>query len=319
MTIKKLELEALQADLAAVNSLLTTSREEEDPIGYEQFLSRKTRLETEIAAIRERESHSASVTLFFAGRPVFGSKGMLAEFGGKAVAAFQDLVARRLAALEAGALGERGPIPLKTSADMMITDVVRGSYGFVLEEVGSGTTPLTDTAVKVIVDEVIELLADIASPDDRHFEEAIDALSERELIALRNFFTLLDTSGALVRAVEDNAELNLDAESIRRGKTRTEAVHIDEREVQDIVGRLYLLPGHRRFELNRADNNEMIYGVVSPEYSKAHLERAGQGPDRVVGRVWKTRMKVREIKRPGRASKIAYTLLGLIEEADQKS
>src|SRR6476661_3888379 len=132
--VRKLEIEDIENDLATVRSLLSRRSSEKDPSGVAQFQGRVAELERELEARRGKPDHRASVALFFSGEPVLGSRGVRAEFAGKAVDLFQDLVSKQFAAVEIGRMGQRGPIPLRPSSDMMITDVARGSVGFVLEE-----------------------------------------------------------------------------------------------------------------------------------------------------------------------------------------
>jgi hypothetical protein len=310
MALRKLELEGLEADLAAVDDLLRSSSEEEDPIGYRQFASRKEELSALIEKIAKSENPLASVALFFSGDPVFGSRGVEAEFASKVVASFQDIVAKRMASSEVGNLGRRGPVPLKPSSDLMITDVARGSVGFILEEAGRQDS-FTDTSLKLTVDQVVDLLADVGSEDEDMFEKAAETLDSRQLTALQALYSTLDEARASVRLVEDDKERIIDSASVGRARSRIEAMQIDERESDNVTGKLLgLLPGHRKFELQLSETGETIYGSVSPEVSKKHLERLGD----VEGKIWRTRMRIREIKRRNRHPKVTYTLLGLLEE-----
>ena len=95
-----LEFDALNADLAAVSSLLEQRSEDEDPIGHLQLTARKSELESELARLQQGHERSASIALYFGGRPVVGSRGILATFGGKMLDIYQDLVSKRFAARE---------------------------------------------------------------------------------------------------------------------------------------------------------------------------------------------------------------------------
>jgi len=68
--VKRLELEALKADLAAVEELLSGRSRAEDPSGWLQYSQRKSELEKEIHTLGEVNSAAAEVALFFGGRPV---------------------------------------------------------------------------------------------------------------------------------------------------------------------------------------------------------------------------------------------------------
>lgn len=316
MTLRKLEMDAIRADLAEIEELLRTSSEEEDPIGYRQFASRKQELNTQLAELAALNKHPhAELGIFFSGKPVFGSKGVVAEFAAKAVAAFQEVVAKRLASAELGNLGQRGPVPLKTSSELMLTDMARGSVGFILEET-SPQASLTDTALSEALDQSVDLLADIGAAEEQTFENAAASLDSRQLTALQSLFATLDEYGATVRFVEHSKERWLDEAAVARGKARTEEMQIREQESTTITGKLLgLIPAHRRFELQLLDTGETIYGSVAADLAKTHTE---QLMGKVEGRVWRTRMRIREIRRRNRAPKLSYTLLGLIEEVRKK-
>lgn len=308
--LRKVELDALRADLAAVEGILAEMNTDEDPVGHYQFEARKREIEREIAKVSAAPEHTASVGLYFAGEPVIGSKGIRADFAGKAMAFFQDMVAKKYAALEAGVLGRRGPVALRARTDMMLTDVMRGSIGLVLQEVEE-TGSLVDSKLRPVIDEVTDIVSTVAAPDDVAVDEVLGSIDTRFLSSLGDFFRLLDDQGATVRLVEGEREETLDRAAVRRARARTDAVLINEIEAENIEGRLYLLPEHRRFELQRDDNGETIYGTVSADFSTEHLRDIRDNAD-VVGRKWRTKLRIREVRRQNRPPKVYYTLLGLI-------
>src|SRR3546814_1766072 len=93
--LKRLELDATKADLAAVEALLNARSPDEDPVGYMQFSRRLEDLNRRLREIEAAPSTRAGVGLFFGGRPVVGSYGIQAELGAKAVAEFQTLGSNR--------------------------------------------------------------------------------------------------------------------------------------------------------------------------------------------------------------------------------
>ena len=78
--MRRLEFEALRADLAAVEALLKQRSEIEDPIGWFQFNQRKAELESKIAELQTSEVQSAAVALYFGGRPVIEFAGYFRRF-----------------------------------------------------------------------------------------------------------------------------------------------------------------------------------------------------------------------------------------------
>ena len=69
--LHKLEHDGLKADLASVTALLSSMSEEDDPIGYSQFLSRREKLEQALRALGDVAERSGKVALLFGGRPNF--------------------------------------------------------------------------------------------------------------------------------------------------------------------------------------------------------------------------------------------------------
>src|SRR5690606_12591848 len=130
---------------------------------------------------------------------------------------------------EFGVLGERGPVPLKQATDLMVTNLARGSFGFVLSEM-SDQEELHDTALKSMVEEAVTIVGKIASEDEKEFEEASEALDHRMLISLIEFFRTLDVAQATVRLVEDVSDVSLDLAAVHRARVRVEATSIEEED-----------------------------------------------------------------------------------------
>ncbi|WHZ17461.1 MAG: hypothetical protein OJF52_004313 [Nitrospira sp.] len=311
--LRKIKLDGLEAELSTVNALLAKAAEAGDFVGKLQFSKRKQVLETDIEAISHTSEKLASVALLFGGVPVLGSRGISADFAGNALENFQDLVAKTFAKSEWGSLAERGPIPLRDSSHLMITEVARGSFGFVLNEL-SEQTEIADTALKLQVEEVATLLQRTASPNELDFEEAAESLDSRVLTALKNFFVTLDSNGATLRVVEDVADFTLDEAAIHRGRRRTEATQIQENDLT-ITGTLTgVLPDHRKFEA-KAEDNRTVYGTVSKEGIKQFdgLVAKGQTP---IGKRWNLKIRRRVIAPWNRPSREINTLLEFVGQVD---
>ncbi len=310
--IKKLALDSLTADLANIDYLLLDRTAQSDPVGHMQFSQRKERIQREIDQLKATPELKASVGLFFSGGPVIGSKGIKADFVGKAIEGFQDLVAKQFASEETGSTGSRGPIPFKQNSDLLLTDMVRGSVGVVLEEAGQNET-VTETQLKIVMDHVADAILSSSGVNAEDFEGLLERIDHRYLTSLANLFTLLDDEHALIRIVEDMRDIQLGELDIKRARDRLNSAQIDEDDSSEFSGRLYRLPAHRRFELALLDGLTTIYGTISPEFAKTKLNEILLDGN-VVGQTWKVRLHTRTISRPNREPKITYTLLGLIEE-----
>jgi hypothetical protein len=305
--LKRLERDAAKADLAAVESLLAARTEAEDPVGWLQFSQRREQLERELADLEQAPSTNAEVGLFFGGRPVIGSYGIIAEFGAKALEEFQTLVSSTSAAQERP-LGARGPVPQRDTTQLLLTDVARGSFGFILQK--TDKIPLVDSSLKDVIGMALDLVYRVASPDEEAFESVAEAVDDRVLGSLRQFFKILDDAGATVRLVEDRREFTLERKDVELARERTETLRWDDRE-RDMRGTLYVLPDSRRFELHPEGGGDALKGSIAPNC----LERVTGGgaevlPD-IIGTMRTVRLREREVVSHGREPKRSYILIAV--------
>lgn len=310
---RKLRLDGLQADLASLDALLQSAREMDDPVGEYQIEKRKSAIEAELKALTATQERKASVALFFGGKPVLGSRGISADFAGRMLEYFQDLVSRAFASNELGSLGERGPIPKRQATDLMVTQLTRGSFGFVLDEL-SDQAELEDTALKAMVEEVVTIVEKVASSNEIDFEEAAEQLDPRMLISLKDFFMTLDAAEATVRLVDDVADISLDQSAVHRARLRTEATSIDEADLL-IEGVLVgFLPEHRKFEI-QVGQNLTLYGSVSKEAAEqyAQLVARGENPER---QTWQVRIRQRTVTPLNRPPREVNRLLEFVGRAN---
>jgi hypothetical protein len=303
---RKLLLDSLRAELNSVSELLLQAKNADDPVGELQYSHRQEILKKEIEEIEKTVTTSASVALFFGGSPVYGSRGIAAEFAGGALEKFQDLVTRTFAKAELGPLGRRGPIPKKGNSQLMVTELARGSFGFVLDEM-SDQSELQETALKLMVDEVARIVEDTGSPNEPDFEAILEYLEPRTLIALKDFFVILDEGDATIRIVDSERDFVLDKHAVHRGRLRTEATTIEEKESFASGQIMGFLPEHRKFELRSADG-ETIYGSVDMDAAEKYQEMVTSGID-VVGRHWQVKLTVRTVKPLNRPPREVYRLV----------
>jgi hypothetical protein len=308
---RKVESDVIATDLAAVRKMLTRRSAATDPLGYAQFQARAERLERQLNELGQEQRNKASLSIFFSGEPVVGSRGIRADFAGKAVNVFQELIAKQFANMEVGAMAGTGPVPFRTASDMLLTDIARGSVGLVLEEADLNDS-LTDSELKVAVHRVAEDIKQTALPDATAFEQMLGEVDNRYFTALGALFKLMDDSHATVRLVENEEEFELDAPAIHRARERTDAAITNDDDNVRLQGRLFLLPVARRFELALSGEGVTIQGSVSREFAHQHLEELSRASD-VNNHDWIVRVKQRTILRPNKAPQTRYTLLRLVE------
>ena len=303
--LKRLERDSIVADLAAVNLLLSKRSRAQDPVGFLQFTRRKERLEQQLAELRQIEPTTAGVALFFGGRPVIGSHGILVDFGAKALSEFQNIVSSKYASVERP-IGARGPIPQREQTQLLIADVARGSFGFILEE--ASRDQLLETPLKQALTTAVDLIHRVAAPDEETFDEVAAATDLRVLTALGDFFKVLDDAGAIVRVVEELREFTLARESVQLARSRTEALNLQEQE-ETQRGTLYILPEGRRFELHPVGGGESIRGSIDPLCLRWLTEGGNEVRAGILGSIRSVRLRVRDVSTRGRPPKRSYTLI----------
>jgi hypothetical protein len=302
----QLEREFLQADLAQVRALLCQSPPDEDPIEHFQFMHRARELEARLGVLPSLIAAApAAIALFFGGRPVIGSHGIKASFSGKAVGHFQKLVSQRFAADEQGPLASRGRVPMAEETQLLVTDVVRGSFGFVLAAAENPAD--ARVSLKHVVDEVADTLSRMAAPDDSLFDEAAALVDDRQLGTLKEFFKLLDDEGASLRLVEGKRDFELDNAAVSRARHRVEGLSIEDRN-ETLEGQIVGWTQYsHRFELRPHDGSALLAGAVARETMDVAIQE-GLNP---FNQHFRVSLKVREVRARGRLPKQAYTLLGI--------
>jgi len=302
--LKKLELDTLQAELSSIEYLIQ-GREDVDPIGFMQLNSRKAEIEEKIASLKDVYSTKAEVGLFFGGKPVFGSRGIDTDFTSAILDKFQSLISKRFAFLENGSLSQRGPIPNSVNTKLMITDVARGSFGFILEEGIRAEQSIVDSDLKFVVEDVNNIISKISSPDEETFKDAIDQIDSRVLNELMAFYNVLYNAGATLKIVDDKCEYMLSYDNIRIAKRRIDTVRISEEREIFIDGNLYLLPHDKKFEIVMHSGKESIRGRIS----KIFMEQHPTDINSIVGKNWTLRLVARDITENESVVKTTYTLI----------
>jgi hypothetical protein len=309
MMLIQLEQQYLRANLAQAKAFLADAQLDDDPIGQHQFAQLVDELSNKLSAMPNAIAQApAGVALFFGGRPVVGSQGIHADFSSKAIEGFQKIVTLRFASEERGPLAPKGRVPLKDNTHLLITDVVRGSFGFVLQAAASeDMSQAAYTSLKAVVDKVASTISRVAAQDDMLFDEAVSEIDERQKVSLSDFFKLLDNEGATMRLVEGERDFELDSASVQRARRRVEQLQIVDR-TQEFAGQIVgWTDFSAKFELRLHDTREVIQGGVTGD---AIDKVATDGLEPYHKHV-RASFKVREVKARNRPIKTVYTLMSL--------
>lgn len=305
---KKLSIDSLSSEITTVRELLLSACKYGDFIGEMQLEHRLLKLTKKLEHLKEDSigDNSASVALFFGGQPVLGSKGIAAEFAGLALGQFQNLIEKVFANNAASGLEERRRVSFGARSKLMVTDLARGSFGFILDEM-SLQTQIESSELSQIIGKATFLIRDTAAQDEAVFEALLEDLEPNTLIALKGFFSNLDSSKATIRVVEKDLDFTLDGASIQRAKIRTAATSIKEK-TNEIEGTLVgFLPEHRKFEL-QDKTGKLFYGATTQEA----VDQFTQETETAVGRQCLARVIIKTVVPLNRLPKEAFRLVEFI-------
>ena len=309
MTLK-FERDQLAAEIASLDGLLG-SLPANDFLGRIGLEARRIEIAEQLANLGHREDRRARVALFFGGDPVVGSIGVEAGFSTNALGSFQDILSKVWGEAETGQLSPMGPVKDKPASQLHITNLVHGSFGFLLEELDEHGETLFETPLKKAADQVTDYMARFASEDEHVFFQAIEEMDPRVFISLREFFGYIYRGKATFRLVEGEKDQQFDRPAVERAWLRAEESSVDEDRIK-VEGRLLgLIPVRRRFEFEKDGTLDVIEGTVGEKFGQTYLERIST--EQFAGRRWRALLHRKLVTRVRRRSSELYTLLELEE------
>lgn len=227
-------------------------------------MSLETRLASVKAALADLSQQVApKARLTFRGKPVFGSHGIAADFGGKAAGAFSDAFAAVAAGLSEG-LRYMGPIPNRDKNQLLITGTAIGSFGFEFELPAAEPSlfPETEKAQEAMAK--IEALFRLAAEgSDDEVAEIIEEVHPRAVRKVHDFLDLLVQQQAWCGLeFGDRFFRYADYDQIKASCERLKDENIQETE-ESYRGEFQgVLPAGRTFEFRLADQAGLIRGKI---------------------------------------------------------
>lgn len=176
----KLDRDQLAAEIAGLNSLLN-SLPHNDLLGRIGLEARREEVQERFNSLANEQDRRAKVALYFGGDPVVGSMGIQAGFGTSVVSTFQDLVSKVWGTAEGAQLMPMGPVKDKGGSQLHITNLVHGSFGFLLEELDRTSEPMFETPLKKAADQVVEYVVGFAGENESTFSDVIEDLNPQVL------------------------------------------------------------------------------------------------------------------------------------------
>jgi hypothetical protein len=271
-----LTIEALEADKGYVEHQL--SQPDHDPWGTVRLMwqNRLAEINRQIEEQQSKRSNYASVALIFNGNPVVGSSDIRVDFTTDVLTSFQKLISARLAEKEREATGDtaalpmRGRLPGARNTNLFIRDLVRGSMGFILEELPE-QAELLPTKLKEAVESTTELLGQLNNATDDEFQVIVTDAEPRVVQAIQKFTNVLFEAGASTRISGDDHRTTLSISDVDRLSKRLNEVEVTE-EVEVLDGVLQgLLPEKLEFEFKVAgEDGGTLRGDVAEDLARKY-------------------------------------------------
>ena len=306
----KTDRDQLAAEIAALDGLLA-SLAGNDFLAHVGIKARRDELAARLQQLADQQDRRAKVALYFGGEPVIGSAGVEVGFGTSVVGCFQDLLSKVWGEAESGSLSATGPVKDKPASQLHITNLVHGSFGFLLEELDATGESLFETELSKAADAAVQYIANFANEDEHAFSGAIEQMNPRVFQSIREFFGYFHRGKATFRIVEGDRDERYDHMAVERAWQRAEESNIDEDRIH-VEGRLLgVIPVRRRFEFEPDSATQIIEGKVGEKFSHSYLERMSN--EQFAGRRWRALLHKRIVKKVGRTPTEYYTLLELEE------
>lgn len=204
-----------------------------------------------------------------------------------------------------------GPIKVNEASQLHITNLVHGSFGFLLEEIDREGEPFFKTPLKKAAEQAAEYITSFASENEASFSSALEAMDPRVFQSVRDFFGYVHKGKATLRLVEGERDEKFDRSAVERAWLRAEASKVEEDRIT-VEGKLLgIIPIGRRFEFDIDNTEEITKGKIGAKFSESYLEK--MSTQQFAGRRWKAVLNRKIIEKVGRMPFEAVTLLELEE------
>lgn len=199
----------------------------------------------------------------FRGKPVDGSKGITADFSGKAIDGLNEMVATVVASLN-NDLKHKGPIPNRTKNQLMITGTAVGSFGFEFELPEPDYDLVAQRSMtEDALSEILFLLGKTTEGTDDDLIELISNIHPRAIKKISEFLEILQKNEALFAMQYENNIFRIKSEA----QLDTIINRLDDRNIHTTAetyqGKFQgFLPKSRTFEFYEKSSGEIIKGKL---------------------------------------------------------
>lgn len=268
------QLRNLRAELAYLDSLIERTPEA-NVLDRMSLEARKEQVEAELAGFEDAQTDIEPTRLTFHGKPVIGQHGITTGFGATVVGKFADAV-EAMGASSKQTLGSRGSIPRTDNHEMIITGIVRGSFGFQFERAPDQLLMLTELdPVVEAVDKVKAIMEATLATDDELAQTLADT-DERVTRKVKEFLDVLVDNEATCSIEAKRREFRFNSvDEVRRGSARLREDNIIQREVILTGSFIGYLPESRQAEIRVneiSEDDAEFLGEIEDTVVKAKVD-----------------------------------------------
>lgn len=242
---------------------------EENVIERMSFEARLKSVKEALSNLSTQVCSTAKLT--FRGKPVMGSRGMTADFAGKAAGAFSEVFTAISAALTDG-LRDMGPIPNRDKNQLLITGTAIGSFGFEFELPQAEPNLFPENLGHTALDKIEALfrLAALGSDDD--VAEVIEEVHPRAVKKVFAFLDLLVQQEAWCGLEFSDKTFHYSGfEQLKTASERLKDDNIHEK-TETFQGEFQgVLPSSRTFEFRLADESRILKGRIDSAFEQPEL------------------------------------------------
>jgi len=209
--------------------------------------------------------------LTFRGRPVFGSRGVAADFGLRAAGVFTDAFSAVVAGLTEN-LRYMGPIPDKEKNQLLITGTAICSFGFEFELPASEELEITANRAEDAMQKLENLFQVAAEGSDDDIAELVEEIHPRAVKKAADFLDYLGEQEAWCGLeFKEHLFRFANADQVRSSAERLKSNNIKETD-ETFSGEFQgVLPKGRSFEFKLRDQDGILRGKVGPEIPDADV------------------------------------------------
>lgn len=160
------------------------------------YAERANEMRKELDAIPVGQKEARTV-LFFSGKPVQGSIGIDANFAGRVLEPFQNMVMADYADRWHGTVGSRGRRPGESESRLLLTGLPRGSFGLELSKADNDELFEEDQLADTLAH--VTRLVESASRSDEDFASELDETAPRVIHNLKEFLGVVAKGDAGMR------------------------------------------------------------------------------------------------------------------------